>query len=411
MSWFKIDDRSHHNAKVLAAGNEAWGAFCRAGAWASENLTDGLVPFSVALTISKKKIWKKLSESGLVVEEKTGFRIPKFLEYNPSAEEVRESRSQLSKTRAEMGRRGGLAKAENSPSKASKTPGKQDGKTLANGWQTPWQNPSPDPDPDPDPKEKHEIEICLSHFGPSPEAATNHTPAELGQRDISDGPSLATKAPRTADEAVGATLAASTQSEPVLGHPDATAVQRAPTEVRPFSLEVQGDPVKTPKTKKVPACGSRIAPDFTPSAETIARLREGGFLNPLAILEDFRDWWTAKSGKDATKLDWDATFRGWVRREGPSSPVHRPEPVRKATAATPATAPVEIYIPTDEERAKFMSDLRALGAQPFDFQAPAPVEPTEKRKPSEAEVAAYEAKRAAALAKAKLAFPDEFGDG
>lgn len=63
MTWFKIDDRSHHNPKVLAAGNEAWGAFCRAGAWSAENLTDGAVPSAVASIIAPKKIWKKLLDS------------------------------------------------------------------------------------------------------------------------------------------------------------------------------------------------------------------------------------------------------------------------------------------------------------------------------------------------------------
>ena len=27
----------------------------------------------------------------------------------------------------------------------------------------------------------------------------------------------------------------------------------------------------------------------------------------------FKDYWTAKSGKDATKKDWDAVFRNWIR--------------------------------------------------------------------------------------------------
>lgn len=31
--------------------------------------------------------------------------------------------------------------------------------------------------------------------------------------------------------------------------------------------------------------------------------------------DKFRDYWTAKSGKDATKVDWAATWRNWVRNE------------------------------------------------------------------------------------------------
>jgi hypothetical protein len=29
--------------------------------------------------------------------------------------------------------------------------------------------------------------------------------------------------------------------------------------------------------------------------------------------EKFKDYWLAKSGKDATKVDWDATWRNWIR--------------------------------------------------------------------------------------------------
>lgn len=38
------------------------------------------------------------------------------------------------------------------------------------------------------------------------------------------------------------------------------------------------------------------------------------------ILDDFADYWTAKAGKDATKVDWLATWRGWVRREADRNP-------------------------------------------------------------------------------------------
>jgi hypothetical protein len=32
-------------------------------------------------------------------------------------------------------------------------------------------------------------------------------------------------------------------------------------------------------------------------------------------VENFRDYWTAKAGQAATKIDWPATWRTWVRRE------------------------------------------------------------------------------------------------
>jgi hypothetical protein len=43
-----------------------------------------------------------------------------------------------------------------------------------------------------------------------------------------------------------------------------------------------------------------------------------------AELENFRDYWTAKS-RDATKMDWNATYRMWMRKAGPTvKPKHSP---------------------------------------------------------------------------------------
>ena len=39
----------------------------------------------------------------------------------------------------------------------------------------------------------------------------------------------------------------------------------------------------------------------------------------------FRDYWIAKPGRDAVKVDWLATWRNWVRREA-----------ERTTAAAPA---------------------------------------------------------------------------
>lgn len=41
----------------------------------------------------------------------------------------------------------------------------------------------------------------------------------------------------------------------------------------------------------------------------------------------FRDYWTAKPGKDGVKLDWSATWRNWIRKaNGPPRGAARPQP-------------------------------------------------------------------------------------
>ena len=60
---------------------------------------------------------------------------------------------------------------------------------------------------------------------------------------------------------------------------------------------------------------TRIPDNFTPSPEVIEAMRaECPRVDLEAENRKFVDYWTAKAGKDATKLDWDATWRNWIRR-------------------------------------------------------------------------------------------------
>jgi hypothetical protein len=62
--------------------------------------------------------------------------------------------------------------------------------------------------------------------------------------------------------------------------------------------------------KKGERRATRIPPNFEPTPEPEA---EQG-IDRAKELANFRDYWTAKSGKDATKLDWQATWRTWARK-------------------------------------------------------------------------------------------------
>jgi len=75
-------------------------------------------------------------------------------------------------------------------------------------------------------------------------------------------------------------------------------------------LATQKPAAKTGKTKR--AC--RLPEDWMPSVSEAMRL---GLSEEQARfeVERFRDYWRARSGKDATKSDWPATWRYWVRGE------------------------------------------------------------------------------------------------
>lgn len=65
-----------------------------------------------------------------------------------------------------------------------------------------------------------------------------------------------------------------------------------------------------------PLRGTRLPPGWLPG--------EGGYnfcrevrpeLDPSEVFEHFKDYWNAQPGAKGVKLDWQATWRNWVRRE------------------------------------------------------------------------------------------------
>jgi hypothetical protein len=73
MPWFKVDDTFAYHAKVLAAGNAAIGLWVRAGAWSSQQLTDGFIPKHVVTTLGKMSEARRLVDVGLWVEKDGGY--------------------------------------------------------------------------------------------------------------------------------------------------------------------------------------------------------------------------------------------------------------------------------------------------------------------------------------------------
>lgn len=60
--------------------------------------------------------------------------------------------------------------------------------------------------------------------------------------------------------------------------------------------------------------GTRIPPDFAVTAEMVAWAREHvPDVDGRRETAKFKDYWEAKSGKDATKKDWVAAWRYWMR--------------------------------------------------------------------------------------------------
>jgi hypothetical protein len=72
-------------------------------------------------------------------------------------------------------------------------------------------------------------------------------------------------------------------------------------------------PTPPPKTDRA----SRLPTDWQPTADNCAYAAEKGFSpeQTADLAEGFRDYWCAKSGKDAMKTNWSLTWNTWVRND------------------------------------------------------------------------------------------------
>ncbi|MFZ9069369.1 MAG: hypothetical protein ACO23R_18525, partial [bacterium] len=67
--------------------------------------------------------------------------------------------------------------------------------------------------------------------------------------------------------------------------------------------------------KKAPR-GSRLPKDWIPNAELAQWSKaERPDLDLRKVLMEFRDYWSSVAGQKGVKLDWDATWRNWVRNQ------------------------------------------------------------------------------------------------
>lgn len=108
MPWFRLEDSFHSHPKVIAAGNEAIGLYVRCGTYAAQHLTDGFIPEHVALLYGTPELADTLVRTKLWRRTRGGWRMPDYLDYNPSADKVgqeREARAERQRRWREKSRR------------------------------------------------------------------------------------------------------------------------------------------------------------------------------------------------------------------------------------------------------------------------------------------------------------------
>jgi hypothetical protein len=92
--------------------------------------------------------------------------------------------------------------------------------------------------------------------------------------------------------------------------PDVTDLSHDPDPTRPDPTLVPTE-LDTTRAKR----GTRIPDDWRPSNELISKARtDFPSVDLRSETDAFCDWWRAKAGRDAVKLDWDLTWTTWMRR-------------------------------------------------------------------------------------------------
>lgn len=96
MSWAKLDDRFWMHPKIVRAGNETAGIFCRCLSYSGAYLTDGLIPEPVAMSIAgTKRALEKTVTAGLLDRlESGGFFIRDYADYNPLRSQIEAEREE-----------------------------------------------------------------------------------------------------------------------------------------------------------------------------------------------------------------------------------------------------------------------------------------------------------------------------
>jgi len=110
MAWVKLDDQWYDNPKLLDLSLESIGVWVIGLTYASRHLTDGFVPYKALKRIidAPEEHTEALEARGLWSVVEHGWQIHDYLDYQPSAAEVKDRR----KKRADAGRIGGRASAE-----------------------------------------------------------------------------------------------------------------------------------------------------------------------------------------------------------------------------------------------------------------------------------------------------------
>jgi len=93
----------------------------------------------------------------------------------------------------------------------------------------------------------------------------------------------------------------------------------------PSSSSSSSSSIVEPKQSR----GTRLPTDWVPTEEQIQFCKtQRNDLNPNDVADNFRDFWIAQPGAKGVKLDWNATWRIWVRAQRNQPTVNVPSQIK-----------------------------------------------------------------------------------
>lgn len=149
MTWVRLDDQFADHPKVVGLSAKAFRLHVTAICYAARQETDGVIPRGVAFVVAARKWLGELTSAGLWEDHPSGYVIHDYLEYNPSADEVRSKRN----SKAMAGARGAAARWHSDPTWQNDAP------------VNPPSRPLPDPGPARSAREAGEpLDLALTAF-------------------------------------------------------------------------------------------------------------------------------------------------------------------------------------------------------------------------------------------------------
>ena len=174
MPWTKIDDNFHSHPKTIAAGNDGVALFIIALSWCGGSLTDGFIPEAQVRRLSLSENWRetadKLVRVGLWEIAEGGYQVHDYLDYNPSAKQVKKKRALDAERQAAW--RGNNAQPQEK---------EENGNAVTNAVTNAAPVPVPVPVPSPKPVPCDDIAPVKSNAPPQNHPPTQKTPPTIAK--------------------------------------------------------------------------------------------------------------------------------------------------------------------------------------------------------------------------------------